>query len=491
MLGVYGIGGSGVELLKKRLEVLLQQSGNDVFQYFEIRYDLDGVDQATDRPTGPRSEDDLDNLRKREMANIRELCRQSGKVGLVFCHRRLIRSDLNNSDGLPLIRSARWGLDPNFSRAFYYTASPGDVVKTLLDDPTYLKIPRKRLTQKMIRAWDSEESASLVHLCNSHGVPILTYEAGKPGIAEELVNTILLNSQTNQQRVVSEVVVAMDFNVAPSNAVVLIEAHNILAWDVASTRMWIEVISSLKASRASSAAALRRDTYTILRQEAKAYGDRFQKQLSKGMTMDPELERLLWKLTHTRIPTVVLTCGFQSTWREVLERPISQEPDGTRCLWEKRSDEQHPGLGDRIKVVGTGESGDALVVSPEDKVAVVRALREKHGRRVYVIGGTRLDVPMLKAARQDAFVRPPSVGELHSSVKALLREHGGQATYLGRQAEALRSGWQGGVSDIYETMGMNGEERKVDHRDDEEILKERGTELEYMLDQAGHSLEPP
>ncbi|KAJ4387108.1 hypothetical protein N0V93_007695 [Gnomoniopsis smithogilvyi] len=490
LMGIYGISGSGVELLKNRLLFLLRQRGNDDFQCFDLRYHVDDMGQAIGQhPTNlPRSEDELDNLRKSEIAEIRERCSQSGKVGLILSHRRLIRSDLDNPDGEPLIRSARWGVDASFSYVFYYSASPAIVVRTLLDDPSYYKIPRKRLTQKLIRAWDSKEGTSLMAFCNSHRVPMSVCEAEQPGLPERLVSTIVRNCHSNQHRVVAEVVRAMNIDIAPSKAVVLIEAHNVLAWDIASTKLWTKVSSTLASLGASSGAAFRRDLFMILRQEASRHGDRAQAQTPQGIMLDPELERLLWKLTHMRIPTVVLTCGIKSTWAEVFGRLTIQERHGIRCPWEKPSTEPYPGFDGKVKVIGGGRTSDDLVIAPPDKAAVVRALREKHGRRVYVIGGTELDVPMLKAAGQDAFIRPPYVGEMHDSVKALLREHGGQATYLGPRVEAFSSDWQGVGRDIFDLMGLSKEESKGD---DDEILNDPETEIEYLLDQAEFSLGTP
>lgn len=488
LIGIYGIGGSGVEHLKSRLEILIRQraDGHGEFQYFDLEYTSKELEQASKQQKPLFSEDDLDKLRNREIANIREVCRKGGKAGIIFGLRPLSRDDVKDAGG-PKVRSSRWGVDDDFSAVLYYSASPSYIVKTLCNDPKYAKIPRKKLTQIMVKAWDIDERESLETFCASHRVPMESLSAPigdhpRNDVVETLVNMILVPRVTNQQRLVSEVVGAMDFEKAPSNAVVLIEAHNILARDVTSTSLWDDMLSKLASQGLTSVSAFRRDMYTILREENGRHEDHVQIQAAEEMTMDPELERLLWQLTHMRIPTVILTCGLPTIWREVLRRPTIQKPGGISRRWTRQNEiETLPGFDDKIKVIGRGRTSDDIVVAPEDKAAVVKVLREKHGRRVYVIGGTELDVPMLKAAGQDAFIRTPCVGELHERVRALSREHGGQATYIEPREGAFHPGRPDEGRDICNVMGLKKEGGEVDG---DGISEEGRTELQDMLDQA-------
>lgn len=483
LISVYGIAGSGVEDLRPLLELKLH---GDNYQYFELLHEFDQIEQASKQAIPWSNEEELVNLRNQVLANIRDHCRRNGKIGIVFGHRMLSSDEVKDPAGLK-VRPSHWPLQASFSRAFYYSASPASVVQTLLADPKLVrKLPRKKLTQKFVRAWDDMERESLEDFCATHYVRMSVLrseqeERPDTALVEKLAHRVVANSQTNQQYVVSMVVRAMNFETAPSSAVVLIEAQNILAEDAASTRLWDMVMSVLESRGASDASIIRRDTYRILRGFARRQEGRIR--VAKGLTMDPEIERLLWKLTEMRIPTVVLTCGYKSVWKQVVTQPSIQEPDGVRCLWDRPSKEQHPGLGDRIKVIGGGRASDRIVVAPEDKAGVVRALQEKHGRRVYVIGGTELDVPMLKAAGQYAFIRPPYAGQLSQSVKALLREHGGQATFIAPREEAFRLDWQGRGSDIYDAMSLDVDGCESENNGDG-ILDEPKTELDDILDQA-------
>lgn len=479
LIGVYGIGGSGVEALRSRLESAL---GRDDFVYFSLLHEFEAIEQASGRPTSWRGEDELVSLRNRVMADIRDQCRKTDKIGVIFGHRTMSPDDLKTPDG-PTPRSSLWPFDATFSRAFYYSASPASVVQGLLSDLERVKFSRKKLTQKFVRAWDSNEYEAVKSFCAAHRVHLKIFRSEQGGgpssvLVKKVADTMLVNSQTNQQLVLSRVLGAMNFETAPSNVVVLIEAHNILARDIASTTLWNEVLSRLGESGASSVAAMQRDTFRILRYIADCREKSVE--VSKEMTMDPELERLLWKLKQMGVPTVILTCGYQRIWKQVIGRPTLQTPGGIRCPWEKLKEEQHPGLGDHIEVIGGGRASDRIVVTPEDKAAVVRALREKHGRRVYAIGGTELDVPMLKAAGRDAFIRRPCTGELHQSVRALLREHGGQATYIEPRTDALHPDWLGRGNDVYDAMGLDViEGAESDHV----IMEGPRTELEELMGQ--------
>lgn len=95
----------------------------------------------------------------------------------------MVRSYLDNPDGQLFIRSSRWGVDASFAYAFYVSALPAYVVRTLRDDIKYLKIPKKSLTKNLVMTWNSNERGALADFCHTNGVPVSKLETEQPSLA--------------------------------------------------------------------------------------------------------------------------------------------------------------------------------------------------------------------------------------------------------------------------------------------------------------------
>ncbi|KAF1809494.1 hypothetical protein P152DRAFT_468344 [Eremomyces bilateralis CBS 781.70] len=149
--------------------------------------------------------------------------------------------------------------------------------------------------------------------------------------------------------------------------VVVFDADRTLAAEDSGTLFWEKLDQALFSSPMGY-------SYTAFRQAALLY------------------EEAVDNIEH--ITALVVTCGLRLVWEKVLERQ---------------------GLSNTVNVIGSGQAGDASIVTPAVKAALVRRFRNTFKTYVWAFGDSVLDLPMLQAADVPIVV----VGEEHQRGKSM------------------------------------------------------------------------
>ncbi|KAG8416832.1 hypothetical protein J3459_013619 [Metarhizium acridum] len=103
--------------------------------------------------------------------------------------------------------------------------------------------------------------------------------------------------------------------------------------------------------------------------------------------------------TEDHVGAVVVTCGIRRVWEKVLERE---------------------GLSQTVKVIGGARISDDMVVTAEVKAQIVSRLQRRENLRVWAIGDSPLDLPMLEAADEAIVVTGEEQNRSRSMDNALL-----------------------------------------------------------------------
>ncbi|KHN94159.1 HAD-like domain protein [Metarhizium album ARSEF 1941] len=103
--------------------------------------------------------------------------------------------------------------------------------------------------------------------------------------------------------------------------------------------------------------------------------------------------------TENHVGVVVVTCGIRRVWDKVLQRE---------------------GLSRTVQVIGGSRISDDMVVTPEVKARIVARLQREEKVRVWAIGDSPLDLPMLEAADEAIVVTGEEQHRSRSMDDALL-----------------------------------------------------------------------
>lgn len=108
------------------------------------------------------------------------------------------------------------------------------------------------------------------------------------------------------------------------------------------------------------------------------------REVSREIQVYPEFINLFRDLVQDKsVLPIVITCGLGQIWKNVLRDTL--EPVG-------------------VNVIGSEIKSDGIVVTPEVKADLVNYLRQVHGMRVWAIGDSPLDLPMMLNADQAVVV---------------------------------------------------------------------------------------
>ncbi|CAN8102754.1 unnamed protein product [Discula destructiva] len=459
LIGVYGPHGCEMRLFIERVSSLIVIK-TEKCAFYDLDRQVRHVQLQEKDSQYPRMA--LKDLRDAALNTFRDQCREEGRMGIVFATGQLLADDLLKPDTQPdPARDEYYPLIPGFSHAIYYEppVHTTHLFKTVVPFGVSLSIPEEELAGRFTQS-RLKELRAFMEYCLANKV-LMQRVGWAQAVAPSTWMDRLIHHEARHAEVANErratVYVEKWLNglELQTNEMVVIAADNILA-ERDSTAAMMEGVPSLGEGPGAECTFLGHTratygySYKAFRQLSYFYEasgratDRTCDLVGQTITLNRDFEQLLWKLKLVGIPTLALTCGMQAIWKKVLSTPFGNEKSSSR-------------LSDTMGIVRNGPGSD-VVVTPVLKGAIIRWLRQTAKRRLYVIGGNEVDVPMLKEAGKNGYIWETAHG-MSPDVKALLREQSStieKARFIVASRPADNQGSpDNNTADFYELMDIN------------------------------------
>ncbi|KAK3669802.1 hypothetical protein LTR78_010319 [Recurvomyces mirabilis] len=246
-----------------------------------------------------------------------------------------------------------------------------------------------------LQRWKDEEKARLRELCREHGIlfSTMTAEPDDYGHIADILHYHLCTVEMNESLVLAEVDKVVTSKQEPQIVVVL-DADKTLAavdtgalyWELLRGR--IDGTADVDGDPVSrlfkhsawkySYAAFKQATLLYEESAATSAFERLCDLTAAQVDLFPELLSLLQcGPDRPNLKALVITSGLRRVWEKVLVRH---------------------GLRSNVSVVGGGRMSDGYVITPLSKRNAVQHLQLRHQMRVWAVGDSPLDLPMLQAA---------------------------------------------------------------------------------------------
>ncbi|KAK5111046.1 hypothetical protein LTR62_005421 [Meristemomyces frigidus] len=298
-----------------------------------------------------------------------------------------------------------WTEDENTGKTVYTQADLDTYTSIVYLDTSTDEIERRRAGDMQrqrgvahawhIQRWKDEEKARLRELCHDNGILFSIMTAGEDDYSRvlKMLQYHLCTVEMNEGLVLAEVDKLITSNQEPQIVVVL-DADKTLApvdtgalyWEL--LKEWSDGTADNIGDPVSSLFqhSAWKYSYSAFRQATLLYNDsasasefeRLCDLTAIQVDLFPELMSLLRRgLNRQHLQVLVITSGLRRVWEKVLLRH---------------------GLGSDVSVIGGGRMDDGYVVTPLSKRSVVQHLQTRHKMRVWAVGDSPIDLPMLQAA---------------------------------------------------------------------------------------------
>ncbi|KAL8999175.1 MAG: hypothetical protein Q9169_001954 [Polycauliona sp. 2 TL-2023] len=387
IVGLYGVAGCGKTFLLNQLQSILKES----FVFYDGSNMINLVTPGGLKAFQSMGEPQQLMYRQNAIKNIKEDCRQSGKVGVVAGHSMLWSEE--DGKAVPVHTQN----DLNAFTYILYLDVPSEIVVQRRREDTGKDRPA--LTIAHMDEWKEDEKTQLRGLCRDHSILFLAirYPFATDKVSELLRDFKLecpgdelreargrikgcLTATANRQKTV----LAMD-----ADRTLAAEDTGMLFWTAASKK-WPSLAKADTLKTLFSGPL--RQSYTAFRQATLLYEEVANDQefehlcteVASQVSMYPEMISLLhYVAEQDHMELVVTTSGLRLVWEKVLERE---------------------GLSKSVTIIGGGRIADGLVVTAAVKARLVSYLREEHGRFVWAFGDSPLDLPMLNKANRATII---------------------------------------------------------------------------------------
>ncbi|KID77442.1 uncharacterized protein G6M90_00g097320 [Metarhizium brunneum] len=393
VIGLYGLPGSGKSFLLKELRKRLNQGEYEFYEGSDMISSL--------APGGLEGFQKLDEIgasywRAQAIDRIAHNCRQTGKTAIVTGH-FMFRSEGHYKAVYTQNDMA------TYTHIIYLNMSAKTLHVQRQKDENR---KRQYLPMQDLEAWKRTEVDELSRLCQEHGI-LFSLLAEQPD--NQLLTALRLiqfchrvRTVPNMARVdarVSEIL----FGQNNLQTMVVVDADKTISKEDTGKTFWDPQAPLEKLFGGPLAYSEAGFLQGVLLYEEAANEEKFERMcdvVASRTEIHAEFKALFKRIaTQDHVGAVVVTCGIRRVWEKVLERE---------------------GLSQTVKVIGGARISDDMVVTAEVKARIISRLQREEKLRVWAIGDSPLDLPMLEAADEAIVVTGEEQNRSCSMDSALL-----------------------------------------------------------------------